>query len=345
MKKCSAVAAAMLSIALAGCGHTLVRSDPITTKPDDVSGDAERGGLVYSLPMTVVSVTGTMDSNKNVTYAVTPSILPDPLARYRLKFVNNGWADEDLNLGVDNNGLLTSTKANAFDRTGDIIVAVAKTIVAGQQPSSTLAPSRATAAPSPDNYPFTVILDAEEFVSGKDIDLPDGMVIRVTNSPKFGQQPESRACNFSVCFRTVVPVRARIVRKGANAGDRVNDFAFVAIDPNSTEGVDLKTATLVNRTNTLTFNSGLINSVQINEPSTALALVSLPLTVLKAILQVPAELLSLKITNVTDQASLLQQQANVMTQMKALIDAQKALDAARGTGGANRAVTGTGAAP
>lgn len=63
--------------------------------------------------MTVVSVTGTMDSNNVVTCAIFPAILPDPRARYRLKVVNTAWADEDLNLGVDNNGLLTSTKANA----------------------------------------------------------------------------------------------------------------------------------------------------------------------------------------------------------------------------------------
>lgn len=86
---------------------------------------------------------------------------------------------------------------------------------------------------------------------------------------------------------------------------------------------------MVTRTDTVAFTAGQPTSRAVKQPSTALATASLPLTVAKAVLAAPAQLLSLKITNTTDQASLLQQQANVIQQQTALLNDTKALNAAK----------------
>gem|GEM_PF-3352737 len=332
----------LAAVMAAGCTQRLVISQPIATEPD--AGDEERGGLVYSLPMTVIAVAGAQDrTTKAVTYTVTPAILPDPSARYRLKYGPSGFTDDDLNLATDSTGLLTSSKANATDKTGEIIVAIAKTAAAG---GMQLAPSATKA--KVEAYPFTVIFTVDEFLKPGGNPLPDDTTIVADDQwalPPKEMTGTAPSCSFSVCFRRVFPIKASICPDKCATPDRARfQFAFVAVNPHQTEGIDLKTASLVFRQNNVTFSSGLIQSVAINQPSTFLAIVSLPLTVLKEILKVPAELLTLKVNNVNAEANLAQAQATLLTQMKALIDAQQALDKARQAGKAPP-VSGTGSSP
>ncbi len=329
------------------CTHRLLVSEPITN--DAAAGDAERGGLTYSLPMTVITVAGVRDRDTQaVSYTITPSILPDPAARYRLKYTPSQYGDDDIDLKVDPNGLLNSTKGNSTDRTGDIIVAIGKTIAAG---GVQLAPS--PGAPPPqrgeDRYPFTAVFTATDFVRARKLRLPDDSYIELADDewiPRDEMTRPAPACSYSVCFRRVFPIHAKIVRDGVDTNRY--QFAFVAINPYQTEGIDLSTASLVTRTNQVTFKDGLIGEVAINQPSTILAIAKLPLTVLKEILAVPAELLTIKGNNVKAEGDLARAQADLLTQMKAVIDAQQALETARAAArqaGKPNAVTGTGTSP
>ncbi len=330
------------SLSVSGCAYQIVSSEKIDES--ESIGLAEPGGLVYALPMSLVTITGDKDPSGKVTYTVTPSIVPDPGARYRLRYAPPGNTDDDLNLQVDKNGLLTSTKANFTDRMGDIVIAAAKTVAAfGTSPRAARAVH--TGGPAAPVYPFTAIYTIDELV-GTQV-LPDAAKVSVdANWPVAGSWQTAAAspsCSFSVCFRTVVPMKGTI----SGGGTVKNEFVFVAIDPRRTEGITLKSAALVARTNTVTFDSGLVTSVAINEPSTTLAIANLPLAVLKAILSVPAELLTLRIANVTDQASLVKAQADLLTQMKAALDAQAALQKAQAgtTPSPSSPITGTGTSP
>jgi hypothetical protein len=75
---------------------------------------AEKGGIVYSLPKTVITVKGEKEDQKPATYTITPSIVPDQRARYRLRYASSAFTEDELNLGVDSNGLLTTTKADSL---------------------------------------------------------------------------------------------------------------------------------------------------------------------------------------------------------------------------------------
>jgi hypothetical protein len=330
------------SLTVSGCTYQIVSSQKVEEAGN--SGTAEPGGLVYALPMTLVTVTGAKDDADKVTYTVTPSIVPDSRARYRLRYAPPGNTDNDLNLQVDKNGLLTSTRANFTDRTGDIVIAVAKTVaaVARSAGGGAAVTDRASKAPV---YPFTAIYTIDELIGGQL--LPDNAWIYVNaNWPVAGNwQPaaEAQSCSYSICFRTVAPMKGTIL----GGGTVKNEFVFVAVDPRRTEGITLNSAALVARTNLVTFDSGLITSVTINEPSTTLAIASLPLAVIKAILAVPSELLTLRIANVTNEANLAKAQADLLTQMKAVLDAQTALQNAQAGTKPNppSPVTGTGTSP
>jgi hypothetical protein len=336
----TAVALGLCCLVLAGCTYRIVSSEKVGDRPADVPANAERGGLVYSLPMTLITVTAKKEGD-SVTYQVAPTILPDPNARYRLRYAPTGVTDDDISFQVDRNGLLTSARATETDRTGDIIIALAKAATAAATMART---SEATpATPEDGQYPFTRIYDYATFVNG--VNLPGQARIEVDRKylPKSTSRPD---CSYSVCYRVAVPVVATlrsftVDQKGTRTPFE-SQFAFMAVDPDSLEGIDLNTAAMVTRTNSITFDSGLITSIAINQPSTSLAIANLPLNVLSAVLSVPANLLTLRVANVQGEANLVQAQANLLNQMKLLMDAQAAAQAPSAPAPQNAPMTGLG---
>lgn len=322
---------------LAGCSNRIVVSEPQSASPGGVGG--EPGGLVYSLPQTIITVDGTKDDKGQVTYAIVPSIMPDATARYRLRYTTSGTTDDDINLTVDANGLLTSGMGTVTDQTGAIIVTLAKTAASFINPPFAKALTQMAAKPTVNVYPFHKVYSLQEFLQGPE--LPDHRRLSVANigSDVSGPSPN---CTFSVCYRTTVLIRGKVTEAGKDQGA---DFAFLAVDPSSTEGMDIRSAALVKRTDNVTFTNGIATGNAIKQDSSVLAAANLPLDVVKAILSAPAELLTLKINNVTDQANLIQQQANLLAQQTALINARKTLDQTQSAATTGGAVTGTGTSP
>ncbi len=340
------VAVTALSL-LSGCAHKVVSSQSIES--DAASSLGEPGGLVYSLPKTLLSVAGAQDAEGKITYTVIPVVMPDHSAQFRVRYAASNFADDDLNIAVDKNGLLGTVKTVSTDRTGDIVIAIAKAGAAAVfKPSLASIDSEAPKA-KPSAYPFTALYDFGQLVKkGGSAELPDGATLRLDPSWKLSRDADRSTeteCKFSLCFRSVMPVQARIDAVAAtNDKDFVGQFAFVAINPLRIEGVDLQSGSMATRTNTFTFEGGLLTSVAINKPSAALAIANLPLNVLKAILAVPTELLTLRISNVD-------QEKKLATSLKELLDAQQALqkaqaDAAKAaTGAASAPVASTGSPP
>lgn len=92
-------------LAAAGCSGPIAVSEP-AAGPAAAAG--EPGDLVYALPMTLVEVAGSRDAKGVVTYAVTPHLVPDPDARFRLRYQPSAWQDDGLSVTVDTSGLLNT---------------------------------------------------------------------------------------------------------------------------------------------------------------------------------------------------------------------------------------------
>ena len=322
VRRPAAIAAAILAgTFLAGCTSRIVVSEPQAAAPS--AGLGEPGGLVYSLPKTIVTVEATQDAGGKISYKITPAIVPDASARYRMRFTSTGLTDDDIKLAVDDNGLLTTTTAAVTDQSAEVIVALAKTAatLAGSPFASGALPpkqKKQTAAA----YPFTQVLTLEEMARGTP--LYDGRVIRADLGVDIAAPPA--VCAFSLCYRTSILVRGSIHDGSANVG---SDFTFIGVDPSHTEGIDLRVAGLVKRTNTVSIKSGIAFGDGIQQDSTVLAAANLPLKVVKAILSAPQDLLTIRVQNLTQQGSLIQQQTAVLNDQVALLNARKALQAAQ----------------
>lgn len=185
-------------------------------------------------------------------------------------------------------------------------------------------------------YPFTVVLRPEQILDGQD--LPDGA--RITAGPAslaVAPPPAAPDCAYSLCYRGVVPLVARISLDGQR-----REVSIAVVDRSRTEGVVLRSAGLVERKDDMTFASGLLTTYSVTKPSTALAVAALPADVLKACFGAISELLTIRVTNQTAAADLAQQQARLLLQQQAVIEAQRGLDAARA---GESAVAGPGRAP
>lgn len=332
---------ALALVLLSGCSGTIVKSESLTTSKTNA---AENINATYSLPKTVVTVSATFDASKGATYSITPSILPDNSARFRMKYSPGSLSDDNVTLGVDQNGLLSSVVANNTGRQGDILVAIASTAasvatLAAGAPSPPGTAGAGAAGPVPDcapSTPFSLVFEMGEISSPRK--LPDCSIISIDWRPHpvtgiaVAPKPD---CPYSVCYRPLMTVTATIAGNGMPA----KTAKFVAIDPEDVEGLNLSSAPFVARTHTVTFSSGLMTSAVVSDPSMALAIANLPLTIVKAILSAPAALFTLRVTNVQDQASLI-------TQQTALVNAQVALqNAVSAAAKPASGVTGSGAAP
>lgn len=227
-KACWPIFVALACLMTASCEDRVVSSQPITGSPLDTRL-GEAGGLIYSLPKTIVSVTGSQDAHGQVTYGITPTIMPDSRARFRLRYAASSFSDDSVDLQVDKNGLLTSTKGDITDRTGAIVAVLAKTAaaVAFPPPGAAAPPGAAPKPPSP--YPFTVIYELEDLGS---VRLPDGAQFALSPWASDRTVPVPTECDYSVCFRGVEPIKGTIT-----LGTRRTDFAFIGINPFRIEGL------------------------------------------------------------------------------------------------------------
>lgn len=98
---------------LASCSSVQSIKDP---------GPKDLDGLVYYLPMKDVILTVTVgDTNQPTTAAIsTTSAYADRSHRYVLRQKNAMFADNDLNVGIGVNGLLSSAKAESTSRVSDV---------------------------------------------------------------------------------------------------------------------------------------------------------------------------------------------------------------------------------
>lgn len=143
-----------------------------------------------------------------------------------------------------------------------------------------------------------------------------------------------------VVFRMMVPRRFSIDidTNGLNFGDGCSLRSVAAYSdgsttmvahPNQTFVVDNSRGVFVKKRVDLLVADGVLNGIEVDKPSELLAIVSLPVDVLKTIASIPGEILSVKVKQLSDekgltnaQVELLKAQIELIKQKQALTDAQ-----------------------
>lgn len=296
----AALIAIMSLVLLQGCGS--VYSSKNLQNIDDVRS------IVYSVPASLVvfevkeKKRESVASRPEISVNFAPQIVPDPYHTYSLDHLSSAFASDEIKIEVDDVGLLKAIDTKTEDKTADIAVALAKTLSSafsfsfpsGAAASRTVDPAgeRDLGCLKGQSLPLSVVLDPTD-----DTYWPSWIKPCVTVrqfQPKSARKITSRpseSCLEGICHRRPLPYIVSL-----KFGDVINsEQIFYFFNESPVLSYDIERAALVEKTQNLVFDHGILVSTDLKEPSSALELASLPLNLMKAILSGPAEILQLRI--------------------------------------------------
>ena len=302
---------ASASLVLGACGATVLN----TAYGTRVGANPE--GLNYYLPKSLVELTimpygiayAKDDIDESGAKVTAPTIdvqfvrlekpkssfVPDPQQNYVLTYDASRFALDRVCMATTPNGLLSSVEVAADDKTGDVIVSVAKLLgrIVGLSGFATTrqTPTEKVVGPLK-GHEITVTIDPlnpkdwrmiEKTIEARYPGINRGRYkFRVGNATKLRGLGGERSCpDNSVCYRTAIKTDLRLI----DTFDSYDSVVYTDVINQAVTGrIDITRAALVEKITKLGFNDGVLTSVQIKKPSEALAAAKLPLTVVDAVM-------------------------------------------------------------
>lgn len=310
---------------------------------------------VALLESKLIEATKGAEFDNSVALSLMP-LEPDPSAAYMAKLEDLNWHDNKVTVTTTPEGLLTTGDGKATSRAVDVLVEVVRAagsavkIVSGG-PRSQREMMTLNAPPPMDRKDCPGALREERtfLPSAGELDAINVFLDRscVPIQLKIDQPHEQQAAAPGVSYRGLLYRRAEPIdikvltyasvdsMKGAPLDTRIvtvsiPNYARVAYVP-------MKAGAFATTETTITFINGMLTSADFTQPSEALAAAQIPGRMLSEIVNLPAEIIKLRVDYSSQEAKELQNQKAILDAQKQLIDAQAALDAARANAEADAA--------
>ncbi|MBG6154765.1 hypothetical protein IWQ52_000607 [Labrenzia sp. EL_159] len=292
-----------LPVFLVGCTALSVESNFVANK------EAHAPYVAYHLPKSVVSLNVTLDKDGKVTIGkATEKRVADPHSQYRLNLKQIPTANDQFTLAVGANGLLNSAKIINEDKTADIISSVGSLLTeAGKLAQPNRHKKGENRAPPPFSIdlvfdpddPRQVEYSARRLSSASAgtfhllLKTIEGDFLYDRNRPIVGSRlanvrrnvAVAQQCEGSFCFRTTRPI---IVEIKANGGTLISRQTVDVVNTRQVSSFDVRRAACVKKISDLTFQEGVLTKVDITKPSEILGCISIPASILKAIVGFPS---------------------------------------------------------
>jgi hypothetical protein len=304
--------ALLLLAGVTGCG-TLVISKP-------APADRPASQLTYALPKVLFQFAATNDAKQGTLLDIRPlPAIADPSAVYELHLPHRAWRSDDFSVQLTPNGVLASLSLTNEDATpqivaelGQLAVEAAKAVVMFREPAV-----RAQA--------FSLVFDVGN--------LPKANAWLAANRQPFRLRVEGVPPQVTTFSRTqtvagVICRRSTLVWVEVLAAtDQTVLLQAPVLVPNFGPEfvVPLKAGAGVKRGFSLTFDNGILTQMSASRPSELLGWVSPLITVPKAIVSIPGELLTLRVNHAGKESQLLQHQQAILQAQKDLLKLQQEL--------------------
>lgn len=287
------------------------------------------------------------------------SLLPmmgDPDRTFVADLDHQPNVDDDVTITTSEDGLLQSSDATHTDRTGDIVVELAKTaagvakLTAGftaptvktfaimkegaeEEPKGKPFHYEAVFDPSNESAQVTLKTELSGFTAGVgDYDVDITPLGTATTTLQAATSPDDQTYD-GLVYRRPIPY---LIELSTNTGGqaRASQIAVVASVPNrGTEVVvPVEGRSFTKATNGVSFKDGMLIKRKVEAPSEAFGVAQIPPRILKEIASLPTDLIQLKIDTTSKQTELLQAQKLQLDALKALVDAETAPSATPTTG-------------
>lgn len=285
-----AMIVAVIALIFTGCTH-VYESTAIS------QSETNSNGIAYALPTSWLEISAArIDGGTEI--GVRSKTLPDAGHIYSLDHSSSAFASDELTITVGTNQLLSSVNTKTHDQWDEFIVALTKS-AAGV--SSFSVPDRGRSDPlkesecqSPPEAPWKIFIDPfnnETWPDWLDKDCLKLLPITGRVEPTSSLLRANESCETGICHRT--PIYYRIELDFGSAGQHQIIEGLLTQSP--ILSVDVERALFVEKTVNLTFSDGVLTSVNIKQPSSAVSVASLPLDVAKAIFSAPTELLQFRV--------------------------------------------------
>lgn len=274
------------------------------------------------------------------------SLLPmmgDPDRTFVADLDHQPNVDDDVTITTSEDGLLQSSDAIYTDRTGDIMVELAKTaagiakLVAGIPAPAvkTFGVTRKKDKEAPKGKPFRyeAVFDPSDACQQTTLTTELGVFtagigdyeIEITPLGTATKKLEAADSHDGLVYRRPIPYLIEISTT-AGGQARASQIAVIASVPNrGTEVVvPVEGHAFTKATHGVSFKDGMLIKRKVEAPSEALGVAQIPPRILKEIASLPTDLIQLKIDTTGKQTELLQAQKLQLDALKALIDAQTA---------------------
>ena len=293
---------ALASFYTAGCG-SIVSSERSTLKSADRPikvGDE----VFYYLPRGVVKIDGTHDPVKGWIVTVTPTVHADPRERYELSLNKRyPFFDHTATLTTDGKGLLKTVTASSTDRTVDAVGALIT--AAGQvlEFGASLGLKAFDTQPAP----FHLILDP--FDPAKRTGSGGGFNFRVSDPPQMIAAHRSETASATkgryagIMTRLSVPLTVTTARDGM---DLVQTEVLLP-DPRQRYLLTVPRGPLVASETKVEFENGMMVSRDMKRPSIAYGILSIPKSILSALVPIPGAVRAAEITRIQNQSTLIKE--------------------------------------
>ncbi|WP_421981438.1 hypothetical protein [Roseibium sp.] len=262
--------------------------------------------VAYHLPKSIVSLNVALDKDGKVTIGkATEKRVADPNAHYRLNLKQLPTANDQFTLAVGADGLLNSAKITNEDKTADIISSAAslfseaaKSFLTNRQDGARPSPTFSVDLVFDPDDPRQVAYSADQLSAASAgnfylaLKTIEGDFLYRQNRPipgrrlsKTGENVSvARRCEGSFCFRTMRPIIVEIKTKGRTL---VSRQTVDVVNTKQVSSFDVRRAACVKKVTDLTFEDGVLTKADITKPSEILGCISIPATILKAIVGFP----------------------------------------------------------
>ncbi|AZG77992.1 hypothetical protein [Methylocystis rosea] len=324
-----------LSIFTASCG-----SGPAQNSVHVRAGDEIPSAKVYYLPRGIVKLEFKSDGNTVTVAAPTAEIIPDSRAQFAALWNEASSAEDKFTFAINSKGLLTSVSSINEDKIPEIIqkiADIAKEAGKGLIPFS--APSGLAAQPPK----FDIRKTIDPFCSEKKCNSSASneffdVSFRKMNGNRISRLTDAEIdaladdCIAAICLRVPVPIKVRVTSTRALEQSIPvhidNEFVVMLPDPSSVVRFEIERGPCIKRQTDLTFESGMLTKAELTKPSEILECLEIPLSIAKAIAEIPGAILTAKIKLMQDERAIVSEQAAYYREIRTLLDNQYALLAA-----------------
>ncbi|MFD2562954.1 hypothetical protein [Aquimarina rubra] len=329
----------ILFMLLSGCS---------VVKTSELSKTGEKANMYYHLPKGLLKITSTVKifiytdkKTKHLkkidivsqSFDYEKEIVPDNSQTLKLNYINNPLSKDDVDIKINDKGLLTNVDITTEDRLPNIIETLANA------PSEILGVGGAskgddeddvsvkeitkTFIVDPENFPkdqIWVIAENDKYGNSKDLNVSFKISLVSPATVSASSKIDSKEKIDGIVTRPMSLYKFSIEPKATKLNGYLVEFYEYL--PNNTLNitVPLSRALFAKKTTNIVLVDGLMKENKINKPSEVEGFISIPINLAKAIVSVPGQIFQFKIDNTKRKTEL---EKEILNLEKAITDKER----------------------